>query len=121
MKLNIVNKHEYEEQDNYREIVLKIPNEKERLERDFRYLGLEYNNLLIQDTHILTCEVIDKSDPAFSEEMSFEIMNIIVKAKGLGYTTPYQDIKKLYSIMNSCNNEDKYKLLAILESRRKYI
>ena len=35
MKLNIVNKHEYEEQEDYREIILKIPNQRERMERDF--------------------------------------------------------------------------------------
>lgn len=121
MKLNIVNKHEYEEQDNYREIVLKIPNEKERLERDFKYLGLDYNNLLIQDTHILNCEVIDKSDPNFSAEMSTEISNIIARANDSGYTSPYQDIKKMFTIINTLDNEDKYKLLAILESERENI
>ena len=93
MKLNIVNKHEYEEQEDYREIILKIPNQRERLERDFRYLGLDYNNLSIQDTHILNCEVIDKSDPNFSAEMSTEISNIIARANDSGYTSPYQDIK----------------------------
>ena len=46
MKLNIVNKHEYEENEDYREVIVRIPKENEKLERDFRYLGLDYNNLL---------------------------------------------------------------------------
>lgn len=121
MKLNIVNKHEYEEQEDYREIILKIPNQRERLERDFRYLGLDYNNLSIQDTHILNCEVIDKSDPNFSAEMSTEISNIIARANDSGYTSPYQDIKKMFAIINTLDIEDKYKLLAILESERENI
>ena len=104
MKLNIVNKHEYEEQEDYREIILKIPNQRERMERDFRYLGLDYNNLSIQDTHILNCEVIDKTDPSFSGAISTEISNIISRAKDLGYTTPFQDIKKLFTIINTFNS-----------------
>lgn len=121
MKLNIVNKHEYEEQEDYREIILKIPNQMEMMERDFRYLGLDYNNLSIQDTHILNCEVIDKTDPSFSGAISTEISNIISRAKDLGYTTPFQDIKKLFTIINTFNSKDKDKLLAILECKEREI
>lgn len=121
MKLNIVNKHEYEEQEDYREIILKIPNQIERLERDFKYLGLDYNDLSIQDTHILNCEIIDKSDQNFSTEITTAISNIIARASDSGYTSSYQYVIKMFAIINTLDNEDKYKLLAILESERQNI
>lgn len=121
MKLNIVNKHEYEENEDYREIIIKIPKETEKLERDFRYLGLDYNNLSIQDTHVLECEVIDTSDPQFSATMSAELSNIIAKGNESGWTAPYQDVKAIFKIINNLNTEDRDKLLAILETRREDI
>lgn len=121
MKLNIVNKHEYEEKEDYREIIIKIPNETEKLERDFEYLGLNYNNLSIQDTHVLECELIDTEDPAFSATMSTEMSNIIARANESGWTSPYQDIKAMFKIIKNFNFEDRDKLLAILETRREEI
>lgn len=121
MKLNIVNKHEYEENEDYREIAIKIPKETEKLERDFRYLGLDYNNLSIQDTHVLGCEVIDTADPQFSATMSTEISNIIARANESGWTSPYQDMKAIFKIIKNLNNEDRDKLLSILETRKEDI
>lgn len=121
MKLNIVNKRQYEENEDYREVIIKIPKETEKMEEDFKYLGLNYNNLSIQDTHVLECEVIDTSDPQFSATMSTEISNIIARGNENGYTTPYQDIKRMFAIIRNLDSEDKYKLLAILESRREEI
>ena len=121
MKLNIVNKHEYEENEDYRELVIRIPKETEKLERDFKYLGLDYNNLSIQGTHVLKCEVIDTENYSFSKEMTREILNIIDKATNLGYTTPYQDIKQIFAIINTLNEEDREKLLAVLEMKSEEI
>ena len=53
--------------------------------------------------------------------MSTEISNIIARANDSGYTSPYQDIKKMFAIINTLDIEDKYKLLAILESERENI
>ena len=121
MKLNIVNKHEYEENEDYREVIVRIPKENEKLERDFRYLGLDYNNLSIQDAHVLECEVIDTSNPQFSAIMSTEISNIIAKANEDGYTTPFQDIKSMFNIIKLLDDEGRNKLLAVLEMKREQI
>lgn len=118
MKLNIVNKYEYEEKEDYREIIVKIPIEIEKLERNFKYLGLEYNKLSIQDTHVLKCIVIDTDDTQFSAKMSIEISNIIAKADEYGYTTPFQDIKSMFDIIKSLNDKDRNKLLAVLEIKK---
>lgn len=121
LKINIVNKYEYQESENYREIVIKLPRDKEELEKDFKYLGLDYNNLSIQDTHILECEIIDTNDPAFSANISQELSNIIDRANTSGYTTPYQNIKSMFSIIKSLNGEERDKLLAVLELKREQI
>lgn len=114
MKLNIVNNNEYEEKEDYREIVVRIPNETEKLERDFKYLGLDYNNLSTQDNHVLECEVFETLNPQFASTMSIEISNIIARADEYGYTTPFQDIKSMFNIIKSLNDEDRDKLLAVL-------
>lgn len=115
MKLNLVNKHEYEENEDYRELVIKIPEEIERLEEDFRYLGLDYNNLSIKDTHILKCTVIDTENLQIAIELTKEITSIMDRANQNGYTTTYQDIKKMFDLINRFDRE---KLLAILELKR---
>ena len=121
MKLNIVNKHEYEKNEDYREVIVRIPKENEKLERDFRYLGLDYNNLSIQNANVLECEVIDTSNPQFSATISTEISNIIARANEDGYTTPFQDIKSMFDIIKSLDDEGKNKLLAVLEMKREQI
>lgn len=121
MKLNIVNKYEYQDNENYREIVIKIPEKSEKLERDFKYLGLDYNNLSIQDTHILDCKVIETEDPYFSELMTTKLLNIIDRASESGETTPYQDIKSMFSIIKTSGSKDRDKLLAVLEIKREQI
>lgn len=115
MKLNIVNKNEYENKEDYREIILRIPKETEKLERDFKYLGLEYNNLSIQDTHVLECEVTETTNPQFSSEISIQISKIIERADEYGYTTPFEDIKSMFDIIKLLNEKDRDKLLAVLE------
>ena len=98
IKLNIVNKYEYQENENYREIVIKIPRKAEELERDFDYLGLDYNNLSIQDNHVIKCEVIDTEDKLFAESMSKELSNIIDRGNESGFTAPYQDFVSIFKI-----------------------
>lgn len=121
IKLNVVNKREYEENHNYREIIIKLPKSEEELKKDFEYLGLDYKNLSIQDSHILDCEVIVSDDPHFSGAISTELSNIIDKASDSGWTTPYQDIKSMYAILTLLKEDERDKLLAVLEFKREQI
>ena len=121
MKLNIVNTSEYEKNEDYREIVIKIPAETEKLERDFRYLGLNYNNLSIQDTYVLECEVIDSADPEFSLTMSTIISNIIARANKDGSITTFQDMNSMFNIIKSIGEEDREKLLTVFEIKQEQI
>ena len=121
IRLDIVNKEEYETSDIYREIKILIPRDSEDLERDFEYLGLDYRNLEIQDTHIKECEIICKDDPAFASDLSNELNLLIDRASFSGYTTSFNDMKALYELFNNIKTSDRVKLLAVLKAEREQI
>lgn len=121
IRLDIVNKEEYETSEIYREIKILLPRDSEDLERDFEYLGLDYRNLNIQDTHIKECEIICKNDPAFASELSDELNMLIDRASDSGYTTPFNDIRGLYDLFNNIKISDRDKLLAVLKTERERI
>lgn len=121
IKLNVVNKREYEENHNFREIVIRLPKPIQELKEDFKYLGLDYNNISIQDTHVLECEVIDKEDPMFSVAISSELNNIIVRASESGYTSPFQEIKKVYEMFSKMEDLERDKSFAILKLKKEQI
>lgn len=121
IRLDIVNKEEYETSDDYREIKILFPRDSEDLERDFEYLGLDYRNLDIQDSHIKECEIICKNDPAFASNLSDELNLLIDRASSSGYTTPFNDIKVLHELINNIKISDRDKLLAVLKTERERI
>ena len=121
IRLDIVNKEEYETSDIYREIKILIPRDSEDLERDFEYLGLDYRNLDIQDTHIKECEIVCKNDPAFASDLSDELNLLIARASDSGYTTPFNDMKALDELLNNIKISDRDKLLAVLKTERERI
>ncbi len=117
IRIDIVNKKQYEELETYKEIKIVIPRSSEELKNDFRYLDLDYENYTIQDTHILECKFLDKEDCNFSSSISRIINETITRAKTEGYTTPFQDIIKLYGVINKVYLDDRKKLLAVLEAK----
>ena len=121
IRIDIVNKEEYETSDIYREIKILIPRDSEDLERDFEYLGLDYRNLNIHDSHIKECEIICKNDPAFASDLSDELNRLIDRASDSGYTTPFNDIGKFNELLNNIRISDRDKLLAILKTERERI
>ena len=121
IRLDIVNKYQYQESEYYREIKILIPNESQELEKAFDYLGLDYKNLNIQDTHIKECEIICKDDPSFSANITDKINRLIARANEYGYTTPFEYMKKFYKVIKEVKIEDREKLLAILEAKQKEI
>lgn len=121
IRLDIVNKEEYETSDIYREIKILIPRDSEDLERDFEYLGLDYRNLEVQDTHIKECEFVCRNDPSFASDLSDEINLLIDRASEAGYTTPFNDMRVLYELLNNIKISDRDKLLAVLKTERERI
>lgn len=117
IRLDIVNKKEYEELNkDYKEIKISFPKDSEELEKDFEYLGLDYKNLSLQDTHIKECAVVLEEDPDFSMNLTGRLNNLILKASNSGYTSPFNDMKKLYYSIQNLNYSDRNKLLAIFKA-----
>lgn len=122
IRLDIVNKKEYEELNrDYKEIKISFPKDSEELEKDFEYLGLDYKNLSLQDTHIKECAVICEEDPDFSVNVTGRLNRLIARANNKGYTTPFNDMKEFYSLINNIQPDDRDKLLAILEAEEEHI
>lgn len=121
IRIDMVNKKQYEESEIYKEIKIVIPRSSEELEKDFKYLDLEYENYTIQDTHIKECEFIDNKDPAFSASISKAMNDLIARANDSGYTTPFQDMKKFYNITKKIDSYERDKLLAIFEVKKEQI
>lgn len=121
IRIDMVNKKQYEESEIYKEIKIVIPRSSEELEKDFKYLDLEYEDYTIQDTHIKECEFIDNKDPAFSASMSKVMNDLIVIANDSGYTTPFQDMKKFYGIIKKLDSYERDKLLAVMEVKNEQI
>lgn len=121
IRLDIVNKEEYEKSEVYREIKILMPRDSIDLERDFEYLGLDYRNLNIQDTHIKECEIICRDDYEFSSNITKEINLLIERASESGYTTPFNDMKEFGELINKIESVDRNKLLAVLKTERENI
>ena len=121
IRIDMVNKKQYEESEIYKETKIVIPRSSEELEKDFKYLDLEYENYTIQDTHIKECEFIDNKDPAFSASISKAMNDLIARANDSGYTTPFQDMKKFYNITKKIDSYERDKLLAIFEVKKEQI
>lgn len=121
IRLDIVNKEEYEKIEEYREIKILVPRDSIDLERDFEYLGLDYRNLNIKDTHIKECEIICKDDPAFASNLSDEINILIDRASDSGFTTPFNDMKEFYMVLRNIETTNRDKLLAVLKAERERI
>ena len=121
IRLDIVNKEEYEKSEVYREIKILIPRDSLDLERDFEYLGLDYRNLNIEDTHIKECEIICRDDPDFSSNITDEINLLIDRASASGYTTSFNDMKEFCASINKIEYVDRNKLLAVLKTETENI
>lgn len=117
LRIDIVNKKQYEESEDYKEIKIIIPKSIIELEKDFKYLDLDYENLSIQDTHVISCEVIDIEHKNYSKDISKEISKIIERASENGYTTPFNEIVELYKSIKDFKFDELEKASAILASR----
>lgn len=117
LRIDIVNKRQYEESEDYKEIKIIIPKSTIELEKDFKYLDLDYENLSIQDTHVISCEIIDKEHKNYSKDISKEISKIIERASENGYTTPFNEIVELYKSIKDFKFDELEKASAILASR----
>ena len=118
-EIEVVNKKEYEESGNYSSITLYVPLDLERAKEKFKNIGLNYNNLSINDTHIVKCKLLNFYNPYLANKFNELINNEIEKCSNeYGYTAPIQEIEKLGEQIGKFNNSMMTKFLSLVEIKQ---
>ena len=121
MKIEIVNKKEYEESSMYSRAIIYLPTSQELLKEKFDRLNLDYNRLTIQDTHITKCEIVNFSDSILTERFNRVMKYELEKFSSSSYTTPFQEIELFYKEIRKFDNIKMQKFLALVEIKDKDI
>ena len=115
LKIEMVNKKEFEESSKYSKITIYLPTSKEELEEKFKQINLDYNRVTIQDTHIIKCQMINFSDEIlvnrFNKVMEYEIKKFFESS----YYTPFQEIELFCEEVKKFDNIKMQKFLALTE------
>lgn len=111
VKINVVNKHDYKDGVDYKEVVIKLPIKEENLNDIFWYLKVVDK----KDAQVLSCEVVDENDPHFSAIMGTLISALINRGNDINYKTSYLDIKNIFDVLQYSDDEVRDKILAIYE------
>lgn len=104
LKIEVVNKKEFEESSMYSKVTIYLPESKERLEEKFKLIDLDYNNLTIQDTHITKCEIVNFDDEILSNRFNKMMEHKIEKFFKNSYLTPFQEMESLCKEIKSFDN-----------------
>ena len=115
LKVEVVNKKEFEEKYMYGKVTIYLPTTKERLEEKFRLINLDYNKLTIQDTHVTKCEIVNFTDEILSDRFNKVMKYEIDKFFRNSYLTPFQEIELLCKEVRKFDNIRMQKFLALLE------
>lgn len=124
LKVEIVNKELYEEGLND-PIMIYLPEEAERIREKFRRINLDYDNITLQDTHTIKCELLNNIDDELTRDFNKLMKNMIEKfEKEEGYTTPFQEIKNFCMEIQKLDNIGIKKFLMLVylkQDKIKYI
>lgn len=115
LKIEVVNKKEFEESSMYGKVTIYLPTTKEKLEEKFKQINLDYNELTIQDTHITKCEIVNFNDEILSNRFNKVIQYEIEKFFKNSYLTPFQEIESLCKEVRNFDNIRMQKFLALTE------
>jgi hypothetical protein len=115
LKIEVVNKKEFEESSMYSKVTIYLPTTKERLEEKFKLINLDYNKLTIQDTHITKCEIVNFYDEILATRFNKVMEYQIEKYFKNSYTTPFHEIELLCNEVKNFDNIRMQKFLAIEE------
>ena len=121
LKLEVVNKKEYQESNIYGKCIIYMPTTEKELQEKFKKIGLDYNNLDVQDSHVTKCSIVNSFDNELADKFNTMMENMITKfSDENGYTTPFQEIQFLYDEIKKFDNTMMTKFLALVETREYY-
>ena len=117
LKIEVVNKKEFEESSMYNKVTIYLPTTKEIIEDKLKLINLNYDGLSIQDTHVTKCEIVNFSDEILASRFNKVMEYQIEKYSKNSYTTPFQEIELLCKEVKNFDNIRMQKFLAIEEIR----
>ena len=121
LKVEVVNKKEFEESSNYSKIIVYLPSTDEVLKEKFKRINLDFDRLTIQDTHITKCEIVNSEDYILAERFNKVMEYELDKFSNNSYTTPFQEIELLCKEIKKFDNIKMQKFLALEEIKDKNI
>lgn len=121
LKVEVVNKKEFEESSNYSKVIIYLPSTDEVLKEKFKRINLDFDRLTIQDTHITKCEIVNFEDYILAERFNKVMKYELDKFSNNSYTTPFQEIELLSKEIKKFNNIKMQKFLALEEIKDKKI
>ena len=121
LKVEVVNKKEFEESSNYSKIIVYLPSTDEVLKEKFKRVNLDFDRLTIQDKHITKCEIVNFEDYILAERFNKVMEYELDKFSNNSYTTPFQEIELLCKEIKKFDNIKMQKFLALEEIKDKNI
>ena len=121
LKVEVINKKEFEESSNYNKIIIYLPATDEVLKEKFERVNLDFDRLTIQDTHITKCEIVNFEDYILAERFNKVMEYELAKFSNNSYTTPFQEIELLCKEIKKFDNIKMQKFLALEEIEDKKI
>lgn len=116
LKVEVVNKKEFEESSKYNKVIIFLPTTKEILKEKFERINLDYDNLSIHDTHISKCEIVNFKNEILADRFNKLMKKEIEKFSENSYTTPFQEIELLCKEIKNFDNIKMQKFLALAEA-----
>ncbi len=118
LKIEVVNKKEFEESLIYSQVTIHLPTTKERLEEKFQRINLDYGKETIQDTHVTKCNLVNFRDQELQNKFNRMIEKKITKfLYECGNTTPFQEIESLCEEIKKFNSIKMTKFLSLVQAR----
>lgn len=115
LRIEVVNKKEFEESSLYNKVTIYLPTTKEIIKDKLKLINLNYDKLTIQDTHVTKCEIVNFDDEILATRFNKVMEYQIEKYFKNSYTTPFQEIELLCKEVKNFDNIRMQKFLAIEE------
>lgn len=113
LKIEVVNKKEFENSQIYSRVIIYLPESKEILKEKFKQIKLDYDKLTAQDTYVTKCEIVNFSDEILEGRFNKAINYEVEKFLKAGYSVPFNKMHELYEKVKKFDNISMCKFLAL--------
>lgn len=116
LKIEVSNRKKFKKSVYDNRVTICFPIEKERLKEKIKLVGLDFENLSKDDTHITFCGLVNFRNEELSDSFNFIIEKLIYKiVYNYEKNISLQEVEELYNEVKNYDNTRMSKLVAILE------